>query len=151
MPSRKVKVTEDVSLEDNHVGLLLSDSFSLTSYFCTNPWPNADTDFDGGTIANFAQVVDDDISLYTFEDTAFHYLTRYCADANNPLETFDDLQLFNNVQELDPVSGPEDDVLGKYVLFSDDTSDVIGLQIFSNPPNANNKHRLNQRMVYRQI
>ncbi len=123
-------IVADTDLEESQLGLTFTKVFGLTAYFCANPWPS--------TLTKVESVDDVSTDFYTFTDNKFHFDTRYCADDNNPLSLLDDLPLFDNIIPFEEViSGIPlaDDTLRRYFLFSKDTDDVIGVQIFSNGTN----------------
>ncbi|MFA6427633.1 MAG: LamG-like jellyroll fold domain-containing protein [Candidatus Magasanikbacteria bacterium] len=108
----EVKVTYDADSEDNHTGKKFNGLFELNAFFCANPWPSTGE---------------------YFQDDYYNFRTRYCADAENPLYDFDDLPLLQtgiNPSEAITASG----TLEKVLFFNPKNDDVIGIQIFLNPP-----------------
>lgn len=127
----RVEVTTDVDQENSQVGNVFSKNFKLTAFFCANPWPTVNTSVLGSDSDKVS--VDEGI----FDDNIYNFSFLYCADNNNPLTKEDDLPLFENVtlvgNNLDDY-GIGDAALRRYLLFSDDTSDALGIQIFENTP-----------------
>jgi len=130
----QAEVTVDIFEENNQLGQKFNDLFDLTAFFCVNPWPHMDTSIQGTTQAT--------IDPGFFEEEQYHFSMLYCADDGNPLTISDDLPLFDNilaVTNLADLGGGGDattDTLLRYLLFSSTTEDVIGIQIFDNPPKS---------------
>lgn len=111
-------VSTDLDSSNNHTGRSFSGRTDLYASFCENVWPARNTDD----------------SWSPFEDTRYHFAFSYCADAGLTGNRDDDLPFFNYPIASGEGVGifDEDEVLRRYVLFSEQNDDVITIQVLTN-------------------
>ena len=132
----KVEITKDIDTNKSQVGETFAKVFKLQAFFCSNPWPSHNTVLSDPSFR--------DVSLNgKFAEDKFNFSFLYCADEGNPLEISDDLPLFNDVVYVDNPEeyGLGDTSLRSYLLFSQDTTDAVGIQIFENTPDFKGQPR----------
>ncbi len=146
--SAHATVITDVSVQNNHVGRIFTDTSDLRAIFCERPWPAAAV-FPFEDAAGNQDAYDLTTRQFTGADipplnlggnnVQFNFSMGYCADAGRSGDPNDDLPYLRvSAPDTSPQSGAHPSIPGglrKYLFFGDVTgsTDVIGIQIFQNP------------------